>query len=139
MNTDKSSKKPFKIIARAKFARFNIQKAKTSFKTKSWDITDKNIIDILDYDKFVLSVMDHSTSDVVKIISYALRSECSTFYDIIVWIAKEFGIALPLAMSISQFSIDLPGVKLVVLSKDNFITVNNKTKYSVFYDYGKQN
>lgn len=138
MNADKSSKKPFKIIARAKFARFNAQTAKTVFKSKSWDITDKNIIDVLDPDKFVLSMMDRSTSDVVKITSYVLRSEYSTYYDIIFWIAKEFGISLPLAMSISQFSIDLPGVKLVVLSKDNFVTDNNKTKYSVIYDYGKQ-
>lgn len=138
MNANKSSQKPFKIIARAKFARFNARTVKTAFKSKSWDITNKNIINILDYDKFVLSVMDHSTSDVVKITSSVLRSEYSTYYDIIFWIAKEFGITLPLVMSISQFSIDLPGVKLVVLSKDNFVTDNNKTKYSVIYDYGKQ-
>lgn len=136
MNADTSSQKPFKIVARAKFSRFNDRTFKTTYKSKSWDITDKELIRIADYEKFVLSVMDHSTSKVVKINSAALCSEYSSFYDIIFWIAKEFEISLYLAMSISYFCIDLPGVRLVVLSKDNFTTDKNKTKYSVVYDYG---
>lgn len=136
MNANMSSQKPFKIVARAKFSRFNDRTFKTTYKSKSWDITNKRLIEIADYEKFVMSVMDHSTPKVVKINSVAVCSEYSDFYDIIVWIAKTFEISLPLAMSISHFCIDLPGVRLVILSKDNFTTDKNETKYTVVYDYG---